>query len=276
MEKCRGKTEIIKAISDQSTKLSEITRKGADEDNADSPFLTHRLSCLSGCFLLLLPASPVTSHRRSEGIPVAGQKWQVFLRLQHNWSALCTWPGENQHECMCARAHTQTYKTRLLERESVASSQPVCRPQHQECLPAAVITVERSRKLNWCDSLHPLQFSLTSPFLHCLKELISRFLRNTHPHPLLRASSRVWRSYTNTCASQLSTSSCCSSVLSFCNKPPHKTGHIAVAEQWSGSCTSVWGASAQTNPQNLTECTSTVSVMHPDVTRLTSHVNAKS
>lgn len=28
---------------------------------------------------LLLPASPVTSRRRSEGIPVAGQKW-----LQHN------------------------------------------------------------------------------------------------------------------------------------------------------------------------------------------------
>lgn len=192
MEKCRAKTEIIKVSSDQSAKPAEITGKAADggcslmEMRQILPFwhtgVRHWLSCVPGCFLLL-PASPVTSHRRSEGIPVAGQKWQAF---QHNWSALCTWPEEiNTNAHACVHVHPQTCKARLLERESVASSEAVCRLIHQESLPATVITAEHPRKLNWCDSLHPLQFSLTSPFLHCLKELMSRFLLNTHPTPSL-------------------------------------------------------------------------------------------
>lgn len=142
--------------------------------------IRHWLSCLSGCFLLL-PASPVTSHRRSEGIPVAGQKWQVFLRLQHNWSALCTWPGENQHECMCAHAHTDiqnmiTGKGKCsLQLTSVPPATPGMPPSHcYHC--GALQRVE----LVWLTSSPPVFPDRPFP---PLLEGINKPLPSEHPPP---------------------------------------------------------------------------------------------
>lgn len=224
MEKCRAKTEIIKVISDQRTKPSRMTRKGADggcglmKMRQVLPLwhtgIHHGLSCLSGSFLLL-SASPVTSRRRSEGIPVAGQKW-----LQHNWSALCTWPGENQHECTCACARAYTAMQNTITGKGKCSLQWTSVPPATPGIPpspcyhrGALQKVE----LVWLTSSPPV--FPDQPFPPLLKGMNEPLPSEHPPHPLLRASSRVWRSYANTCASKLSTSSCCSSLWSFRNKP---------------------------------------------------------
>lgn len=265
MEKCRAKTEIIKVISDQRTKPSRMTRKGADggcglmKMRQVLPLwhtgIHHGLSCLSGSFLLL-PASPVTSRRRSEGIPVAGQKW-----LQHNWSALCTWPGENQHECTCACARAYTAMQNTITGKGKCSLQWTSVPPATPGIPpspcyhrGALQKVE----LVWLTSSPPV--FPDQPFPPLLKGM-SRFLLNTHPTP---SSGHPAESGDHTPTHVQASSPPLAAVLVFglfATNPLHKTGDIAVAEQWLKSCTSVWWESAPTNPKNLTECTSTVRVM---------------
>lgn len=101
----------------------------------------------------------------------------------------------------CTRAHA---KHDYWKGESVASQCAACDTRNPSQL---------SRKLNWCDSLHPLQFSLTSPFPPLLQGINEPLPSEQPPRPLLGASSRVWRSYANTCARKRSTSSCCSNGL---------------------------------------------------------------
>lgn len=82
--------------------------------------------------------------------------------------------------------------------------------------PAATAGMPPSHRYH-CGALHKVELVwVTSsppafpdqPFPSLL-EGINEPLPSEHPpHPLLRASSRVWQSYANTCASKLSTSSC--------------------------------------------------------------------
>lgn len=148
------------------------------------------------------------------------------------------------------------------------------RLQQQESLPASVITLHKVG-LVWLTSSPPVFPDQPFP---SLLEGINEPLPSEHPpHPLLRASSRVWRSYANTCASELPTSSC---FCLFATNPLQKIKENFKKNRSYHRCwaviTSVFlcmmsFCSIQTSNS---EWIHKHSLMHADVTWLTSHVDA--
>lgn len=190
-----------------------------DENEADSPFLTHRHAPLAFvCFWLFPPPACFTRDVTQEirGDPCSWAKMASLSKASAQLICSVHVARRNQHECtcMCARApkdiqNTITGKGKCcLRLISVPPATPGIPPSHgYHC------GVLQKVELVWLTSSPPV--FPDQPFPPLL-EGINEPLPSEHPpRPLLRASSRVWRSYANTCASKLSTSSCCSLCFVF-------------------------------------------------------------
>lgn len=150
-------------------------------------------------------------HRRSEGDPCS-------------WAKMAS-PSKASVQLICSvhvawRKLTQAYEHTHTDTQNMITGKGKCSLWLTSVLPArnpsqALLSLWSSPE-SWNGVTHFTPVFSDQPFPPLLAGINEPLPFEHPPHPLLRASSRVWWSYASTCASKLSTSSCCS-VLSFYN-----------------------------------------------------------